>query len=205
MEILTSNLTKFHKSVFDPKQIISIDSLIHADYFSFLQKYNGGFFFEGSFHIFGNEPNHDYCDIILVNNIVAKEYSSLFSEKFCHVFAEDIFGNLFIFTPKGIELMFIDSGDTEFIAEDFTTAIHKICEEPPYYTGVAFVLDDIMSNKLCNGYRYCPKMPFVLGGDYKEDNLTLKTWTENIRFSASVARQIFNFLDGTRVRIKIDK
>lgn len=203
MKNLLSNLSKSHESVFDESKLaIFTNNIIDNDYLAFLQTCNGGYFFSGAFHIFGTVPTIDYCDINGVNRIVAKAYNGIYPDNFFYVFGEDIFGNLFVYTTKGIELFFIESGEIEFIANDFISAVNKVCQESSYYTGFEFVSDSDMKDKLCAGYRYCPKIPFVLGGDYLEDNLVLKNWLENIEFSASIARQIFNAPNGTKFKIE---
>ncbi|QBB71675.1 DUF1851 domain-containing protein [Pseudolysobacter antarcticus] len=53
------------------------------------------------------------------------------------------------------------------------------------------------------GYRYCFKIPCVLGGEYGGKNLATITLVELIETSGHIARQIQNLPDGSQVRLQI--
>ena len=56
---------------------------------------------------------------------------------------------------------------------------------------------------LKEGYRYCLKLPAILGGDYVESNLGVVPLPQLIRFSGDMAKQIKDLPDGTQVRLKV--
>ncbi len=53
------------------------------------------------------------------------------------------------------------------------------------------------------GNRLLPKMPFVVGGEYKGDNLYSSKDVQGMRFSAKLANQIRDIPDGTNITFKI--
>ena len=53
------------------------------------------------------------------------------------------------------------------------------------------------------GRCYCLKIPAVLGGDYSEENLGTIELAELLSVSGSIARQIQDLPDGTRVRLVV--
>ena len=93
----------------------------------------------------------------------------------------------------------IETGDTEILSENFLELLSKIYSDFDFYSGANF-LNDLKRNwmeDLANGFRLCPKYPFVLGGSYEIENLYLKLHQENLKFNASLARQILDHKDGT--------
>ena len=50
---------------------------------------------------------------------------------------------------------------------------------------------------------YCLKMPGVFGGKYAEDNLGTITRAELVAFAGDMARQIKDFPDGSRGKLKV--
>ena len=50
---------------------------------------------------------------------------------------------------------------------------------------------------------YCLKMPALLGGEYRAENLGTNSRTELIAFSGDVAEQIKNVPDGGKVEIRV--
>jgi len=74
-----------------------------------------------------------------------------------------------------------------------------------YFTGVELA-KELIENKredLSAGFRLCPKMPFVMGGEYKLDNLYLKLFDKNLSYNAAIARQVICLEDGQKVQLKI--
>lgn len=203
--MLIKNLTQAHESVFDYKMLQGISGrsdFFDIGYIDFLQHNNGGYFFNGALHLFGTAPQLDYCDISRVNKAFLEEYKGILDEKQFVAFGADIFGNLFVFTDNGIKLFFIESGETEYISHNFVSAMEKICSEAAYYTGFELIQNETLKQCLCSGYRLGPKFPFVLGGHYTPENLVMKPFWENIRFSAGIARQIKEVPGGTKIKFR---
>lgn len=171
------------------------------EYLKFLGKYNGGYFYNNALHLFGITTRLDYCDVGIANQLFKTNWGAFGKDIF--VLGEDIFGNFIVKSAKGVELFFIESGEMEFVAPTFTTAMFKICEEPSYYTGYGFVSDRVVMESLGEGFRYGPKLPFILGGEYVHTNLVLKPWLDNLLFCSDIANQVKNVPDGAKFKIKI--
>ena len=59
-------------------------------------------------------------------------------------------------------------------------------------------------SNLAKGRCYCLKMPAPLGGKYDLDNLGEISLNEVIAFSGSLAKQIKDFPDGTKIKLTIN-
>lgn len=56
---------------------------------------------------------------------------------------------------------------------------------------------------LCDGRKYCLKIPGVLGGEYCGDNLVTVPLIEQIRASGDLAKQINDLPDGSKVQLSV--
>lgn len=57
--------------------------------------------------------------------------------------------------------------------------------------------------KLNEGEKYCLKLPGVLGGEYKLENIGKVSQLEQIRFSGDLAKQIKDLPDGTKFKLTV--
>ena len=55
---------------------------------------------------------------------------------------------------------------------------------------------------LSQGYRLSPIKPFVLGGEYVNQNLFLNKYIDNLELNSSIALQIYGLPDGQKVIIE---
>jgi hypothetical protein len=53
------------------------------------------------------------------------------------------------------------------------------------------------------GYRYCLKIPAVLGGQYEESNLATISLHEQVAISGYLAKEIDDLPDGAQIRLKV--
>jgi hypothetical protein len=56
--------------------------------------------------------------------------------------------------------------------------------------------------ELAEGWKYCLKIPGVLGGEYGRENLATAPLVDLVRMSGDIAKQIRDLPDGTKVRFK---
>ncbi|MUV04514.1 hypothetical protein GN157_12415 [Flavobacterium rakeshii] len=193
MKILIDNINVKFESIVDVNQP---DSLIDAGFLQFVIGYtNGGYFFNSALHLYGfnTEDNHD---IKHVNRLLLNEYGSIFEGLYS--FGEDIFGNQFCFSAKGVFFFNIEIGEKDFLCLTFDEWLFMLENETDYLTGQIFS-DIIINHEL----RLCPKIPFVTGGEYKKENLRSMNFPDYIIINANIARQIYNLPDGTSVTINI--
>lgn len=186
--------------VFDERLDILISDKSYAEY---LRIENGGYYFDNSLHFFGISKEK-YHSINLINKIIKDLYGPMTDE--LTFIGEDIFGNLFCFNSEGIYYHFnIESGEIENMGANFNGFLNRLYDELDFYTGknLVFYLNIDQINSLSNGFRYSPKLPFVLGGKYEKNNLQLKEYKENLEFSFSIYIQIKDLPDGTEYCINI--
>jgi len=169
----------------------------------FIRTFNGAYFFDNSLHFFRvGYKSVIFHDAELINGMIRHYYSDFVYESI--FFAEDIFGNLFGIETSGDIILFnIESAEKEIISNGFSNYLNAIFNELDYYTGNKFATDTEVLNQLNKGYRFCPKYPFVLGGEYDLKNLVLKPFEENYIFNSNLAKQIKEQPDGTNFKISI--
>ena len=173
-------------------------------YFQFISdRTNGGFFFNQALHLYGfcNEPTYHSIDV--VNHFIYNEFKEL--SKGLFFFGQDIFGNQFGFGKSGIVFFNIETAEREIIAKDFVKWIEVIFEDLEFLTGQKFVKQWAIKNKETIEYnqRFCPKKPFIVGGDYDTSNLYLQQFPLYLSSNANIARQVYNLPDGTDINIKM--
>lgn len=200
MNFLIKNQSKRIKNDSENSFYTKIEDL---NYQKFIYENNGGYFFNNSIHMFGVSRESIYHDSETINNYISKLYKNISTGLL--FFAEDLFGNLFSYDTKGVVYFNIETGEKEFLCDDFISWCELLQDDLEYYTGSALIKE--MSNdqviKLGLGYRLSAKYPFVLGGDYDLNNLYLKGQFENLQYNASIANQIYNLPDGEKIKINL--
>jgi len=119
-------------------------------------------------------------------------------------FAEDIFGVQFALSKRGIHKFDPETGEIE----DFTSTIDewatRILEDYEYETGYPLAKEwQAKHGALPLGKRLLPKIPFVLGGEYKVENLYAADALKGMEFRADMWRQIRDLPDGSEIKIRI--
>ncbi len=117
----------------------------------------------------------------------------------------DLFGNQFVIENDLISFLNIESGELTEVCSDRRYLIDAIEKDFDYFTvrNISEKLSHTDIIQLANGFRFCPKFPFVLGGEYEFNNIYLKECFSNIDLNFSIAFQMHNLPDGTKVKIKI--
>lgn len=172
------------------------------EYFNFISNYsNGGFFLDSSLQFYGFTIEQDYRNIETVNNIFLKEYD-IYSAGL-RTIGQDVFGNQFVYDlyTQHIFLFNIETADKEKLGEDFATFIEKLYTDIEYYSGRKFLLN--YTNTITLNQRLCPKKPFTIGGEYKNENFYACNFPSYFEFFADIARQIHELPNGTPIKIKI--
>lgn len=171
-------------------------------YFEWMLENNGGYYFNSSLHFYGFCTQPNYHNIITVNQHLSKTYQYLYNDLFA--FAEDVFGNQFCFKHKHVVFFNLETAEKEVIAENFHDFQAEVKKDFEYYSGVNLLQDWLKGGKnLPFGNRLCAKTPFVIGGKYESENISLIEAFKNISHNASLAHQIYNLPDGTSVQIKL--
>lgn len=197
-------LIKYESFQFRPKVDVYLD---HPDthFKNYMELINGGYYFNNAIHIYSIQAKDAWNDIYFVNNVINKYYLDIVGELFA--FSEDIFGNQFAFHKNGIVYLNIESGSYELIAEDYREWILVLISDRDFLSGWSLTIEmnDLEKEKLRSGFRLCPKIPFVSGGNYDSQNLYFNFWDKNIAYNSSIAHQVINLKDGQKIRLVIDK
>ncbi|MEL6809886.1 MAG: SMI1/KNR4 family protein [Bacteroidota bacterium] len=187
---------------FEPENDFSGDILCNdLEYEEYVKLSNGGFYYNNSLHFFGSSLKNKSHDIGFMNDLLKMSYGEIVNGLF--FFGEDVFGNMFAFKNDEVYSFNIESAKMELIAQNFKDFLVKLEEDLDYLTGISFVKELTRDQvyQLAYGHRITPKYPFVLGGDYSIENMILKDYEENIEFNSSIAKQIYDLPDGTKIEI----
>ncbi len=167
-----------------------------SDYINFIENTNGGYFYGFSLHLYG--LSLEKCNDLLQVNAILAEKCSVWQNSFFSI-GQDIFGNQFVFFGKDILFLNLETGESEMIASSFLEWIEIISENVAYFSGCAF--SKLLSNK--QGVRLCPKLPFVLGGKYEEENLYSMSFPEYLQYYSDIEKQIRDLPDNTEFEISV--
>ena len=176
------------------------------DYFEFIiDSGNGGYFYGQSLQVYGYSQHHAYHDIESVNALLQKEYGNIADGLIA--FAQDLFGNQFCFDTVNDSIIFFDVeiGKRDVTETSFSKWTDILDDKLQYFTGIKVFEEWILNNHLEFNQRLCPKVPFVMGGEFKVANLYASTFPDSIKAYANIARQVYNLPDGTPVKLNIGK
>lgn len=172
----------------------------------FIEKYRGGFFFDNSLHFFSfTDPSEDLLNIKNVNETIKSLYKDFIVPDY-EYFSQDTFGNLFFFCEKGIGFFEIETGKHRMLSHNFLSFDDLMIDDFEFLTGINYLKDwENQNNKrLEKSERLCPKIPFVLNGEYSYKNLYPKNSYKNWEFNFDLAKQIKDVPDGTPFEINIE-
>ncbi|HOY13765.1 MAG TPA: hypothetical protein PLY70_11520 [Saprospiraceae bacterium] len=161
-----------------------------------------GYYYANSLHFYGVGAENNYDNLIDQNNLVNSIYQPILGYEIA-TFGEDIFGNQFCFLEEKFYLLNIETAELENIADSFEGFLNVIEQNVNYYAGFPIteeMREDHIS-MLGLGYRLCPKKPFVIGGEYSLNNLSLEKFEHNLKYNGQIAAQIVNLEDGQRISI----
>jgi hypothetical protein len=182
------------------------DLIKDKDYFDLIiDSKNGGFFYGQSLQVYGYSPLHAYHDMERVNSLLQKEYGNITAGLIA--FAQDLFGNQFCFDTVNGNIIFFDAetGKRDVLETSFSKWADVLDDKLQYFTGMKVFEEWILNNHLEFNQRLCPKIPFVMGGEFKVANLYASTFPDSIKAYANIARQVYNLPDGTPVKLNIGK
>jgi hypothetical protein len=204
VKIIENRVKGFKSPTLDLSLLSNYKQLIKDDkYVDFISECNGGFFFNGALHIYGYSNQYDFHDVNYINQILQEEYGAIV--KGLLSFGQDIFGNQFAFDLLGKEVVFlnIETGEKEILSKEFASWLDVLLNQMDYFTGYKLASAWHADNQLGFNQRLCPKMPFILGGNYTLGNLYAGTFPDFIKAAANIARQVYNLPEGTNFKITI--
>lgn len=175
--------------------------ILDAKFFDFIRASNGGFFFDRSLQVYGICKGPSYHSISLVNSIISHEYGKL-AEGFTF-FGQDVLGNQFAFSDKGVVMFNLETADIEVLAKDFDNWIQVVFGDLDYLTGRNLLKEWSKNNRLGYDQRLCAKKPFLVGGEYNTENLYAQFFPTYLSSNANIAKQVHDLPDGAKIVIRI--
>lgn len=174
------------------------------DYVHFISKIgNGGSFFSDALLLYSFDDKYDYLNAQLVNAILEGEYADYF--KGYYAFGQDLFGNQFVFHQQTRQVFFFkcETGRKELLAEGFNEWLAIFESDKDYFSGEPLAAEWKEKKALGEGFRLCPRLPFIMGGEYEINNLIPSPFPKYIQYYAELAKQIANVEDGVKVKLTL--
>lgn len=121
-------------------------------------------------------------------------------------FAEDVFGVQFCILNDVINSFDPETGEFKVVAKSLEEWAGWILDDSKTRTGWPLAhFWQLKQGPLKAGVRLLPKVPFVLGGEFSIENLYFLNDAEGMRFRASIANQLQDCPDGTKVVLDIKR
>jgi hypothetical protein len=119
-------------------------------------------------------------------------------------FAEDAFANQFAISDDAIYSFETETGEFERMAGSLEDWASVILGDYRYWTGYPLAQEwQQIHGPLPMNKRLAPKQPFILGGEYKVENLYLCDPIPTLQFRGHLATQIHDLPDGATIDLKI--
>jgi hypothetical protein len=179
----------------------------YGDYYSMFESgYNGGFYYGKALQLYGFSKREPFNNLENINQLLLSEFNDIILKGEI-AFAQEIFGNQFMFDTLNDKIIFfnIETGEKEIVADSFLDWVDIVLSDIDYYTGrnVEKSWVNINTEELLFSQRLCSKLPFILGGDYVVDNLHPVSYPDYIRINSNIAKQVYNLPNGTEFTLKI--
>lgn len=165
---------------------------------------NGFYAFEGALHVLpdvGAPPErglHDWN----ARTSWRQDYSGLADDAV--FFAEDVFGMQFCLREGAVATFDPETGGFERTAAGLEEWAEQILSSPGILTGHPVARAWQMQHRpLPPGMRLFPIKPFVTGGEFTAENVHALDALKGMRYSASIAKQLRDLPDGTRITLKV--
>jgi hypothetical protein len=172
----------------------------------FLTRANGLIAFESSLIIRPGTKDEKIVDILSWNEFSLWKtlYKNSHLENYIF-FAEDTFGNQFGIYNDGIYFFSLETGEIKFFCHSLEEWAKLIIEDYYLHTGYKIMHEWQKKNgHIPLGYRLCPKIPIILGGDFNSENLQCISIEKCMNFLSSIAIQIQTLPDKTNIKIQIE-
>lgn len=165
---------------------------------------NGFYAFEGALHVLpdiGIPPERGLLDWN-AGTSWRKDYAGMADNAV--FFAEDAFGVQFCIQGDGVSTFDPETGAFATIAADLEHWAEEILGAFAVLTGHPVIRAwQMRHGPLPAGARLVPIIPFVMGGAFDETNMRAVDATKGMSYRASIAVQIRDLPDGTRVKVEV--
>ncbi len=187
-----------------PQKILKLAGDLGDELLCILHARNGFFAFMSALHFFPSDTVKDSIGLVEWNesSLWKNRYPSSVADAL--FFAEDIFGGQFCVKDNVICYFDPETGDIDEMASNFDSWAKKILDDYGFWTGYSLAFEwQNTRGKLSQNMRLLPTIPFVLGGSFEVNNLKAVDSIEGMRFRASLACNLVNVSDNTRIELKV--
>lgn len=163
---------------------------------------NGFYAFESALNVYSGTQDDLHTNLFSANtdDSFLKQYDITVPVVF---FAEDLFLNLFGIVELGVFKLDLETGEFELHSSNLDGWAEKILGNYNYETGWSLASEwQAQHGAIGNGYRLLPKRPFVMGGDYKVDNLVKVKRETGLKNYIALYNQIKFIEDGEALDLK---
>lgn len=157
---------------------------------------NGFQVFEGSLRILPCDNNF-FRNVITTNSFI-KDYL----DKEFYYFADNILGDAFCFHNGKFLKYDFESGEFDSMGSSLETFAETLLSDYNFYTGYSLAKEwqtyygEIMFDEML-----IPKIPFILGGEYKVANLEKSTVLNGLKKKINLYRNLKELCDGEKVQL----
>lgn len=195
-----------HSNKLELKQKSDIEifeSELGNELLKFLSIKNGFYAFDKALHVFPLGDKNSEQELLYWNGPVWKDtYKTNTDHIFC--FAENVFGEQFCISQNTINRFDPETTELEVIAKSIDEWAKNIIDDYDYLTGYSISNNWQQINGVIKPYnRLIPKIPFVLGGDFKIQNLYSANALKGMHSRANIANQIHDLPDGSKIKFDI--
>ncbi|WP_394849771.1 hypothetical protein LZC95_20235 [Pendulispora brunnea] len=153
---------------------------------------NGFYAFSNALHVHSDTDTDEGVSVYEWNDPDGwqRSYGSLAPAGVC--FAEDVFGNQFVWHDNGILTFDAESGRQEAFAFTLEQWAERLCQDPNRWTGrsVAMAWQE-ERGALPRGYRLVPKVPFVRGREIPTAHLDIVPAAEAMKTRGARALALY--------------
>ncbi|MDR1963125.1 MAG: SMI1/KNR4 family protein [Planctomycetaceae bacterium] len=173
----------------------------------FLMKANGLVVFESSLVVRPGTLGEHVEDIQSWNRPMLWKYMYKDTQLFDIIFfAEDAFGNQYGINQDYICFFNLETGCIDHFCDTLEEWAKILLEDYFFHTGYGIMHQwQVRFGKITLGYRLCPKLPVILGGEMNINNFQSSSLIKNIEFLSSIATQIRDIPDGAQIKICIEE
>lgn len=166
---------------------------------------NGLYAFESALHVFPSQLSESGWSLEEWNDraLWRFEYRGLADGML--FFAEDAFGNQFCIRQDRICFFDSETGECRELADSLEAWAELIFEDYDFQTGYPLLHEWQSKNgRLSASQRLVPKFPFVLGGEYKLENLVAMDSMRVMQARGNIAWQLQDVPEGAEVEICLE-
>lgn len=165
---------------------------------------NGCFAFMRALVLYPTVDTEDFIDLSSWNALKLWDDYDLDEIANYIFFGQDIFGNQFCIYQNAFYQFDLETGKSEYIADDFQKFIYILMQDYKFWTGypIAHMWQE-ENGKLPNNQVLMPKIPFCLGGKYELDNLYATDILSAIQIKLNIYHQLKDLPPGSEVQIQL--